>query len=499
MAAISATRTIFRDDFNIDGPLSTATWSHQTGPGSFFGNTQIRDAQPNASGGNAVIQLDTYNPFPGPGAPTYYGTSAFTNQFFGFATSSAPGGIAFETRAMLNPNDANGNPANPSGLIAGFFPYAFFPDTGLHDEIDYEWIPKRSADPAHPNQTQTNVYDNEPFGNGHFEVAPLPGGGSLMEFHTYRIEWMPSQVRWLVDGVVLRVEKQIVPTHDMQLFMNIWAGESTWDTADYGNLPPVSTAAQNQTRQFLLDYVSVEALSAQIGTRGADILEGTAANDHLRALGGDDQVTGLGGDDVLIGGDGSDSLDGGSGNDTIRAGEDASSAGSPVPTLVALSGDELYGEDGNDLLIGGAGRDQLFGGTEDDRLSGGAGNDSLFGGEGTDRLTGDDGADSFVFDDATDSPRRAGDSITDFDPSEGDVVDLSGIDTDPVTPDDQGFAFIGSDGFTGTRGTPSVAELRWEAKARGVLVQADIDGDGRADLEIMVVGVTSMTTEDFLF
>lgn len=498
MAAISATRTIFRDDFNVDGPLSTTSWSHQTGAGSFFGNTQIRDAQPVASGGNAVLQLDTYNPFPGPGAPTYYGTSAFTNQFFGFATSNAPGGIAFETRARLNPNDANGNPANPSGLIAGFFPYAFFNDTGLHDEIDFEWIPKRSTDPANPNQTQTNIFANEPFGNGHFEVAPVPNGGSLMDFHVYRIEWMPGQVRWLVDGVVLRVETQIVPTHDMQLFMNIWAGQSTWDTADYANLPPVSSAALNQTRQFLLDYVSVEALSAQLGTRRAEVIEGTAGNDHLRAGGGDDEVTALGGDDVLIGGRGSDTLDGGAGNDTIRAGDDASTGG-PVPTLVAVSGDELYGEDGNDHLVGGAGRDLISGGTGDDRLIGGDGDDILAGGEGRDRMTGGAGADRFVFADAVESPRRAADTVTDFDRSEGDVIDLGPIDADPGVPGDQGFAYIGDAAFSGTRAVPASAELRWEAKARGVLVQADIDGDGRADLEIMVLGATGMVAEDFLF
>lgn len=504
MAAISASRNLFRDDFNTNGPISAATWNYQTGDAANYGATHARDSLPVAQGGNAVLQVDSYNPRAA--GATFLGSAAFTTQFFGFQTSNAPGGIAFETRAALNPKDASGNTVNSSGVIGGFFPYVYLPATGLHDEIDFEWIPKRSIDPSfpggnndplHPNLTQTNAYANDPFGDGIFKTHPMPNNGVITDFHTYRIEWMPGQIRWLVDGVLLRTEKTHVPTHDMQLFMNIWVGEQNWPSSDWANLSPTANSGQNQTRQFLLDYVSVEALSAQIGSRRAERMEGTAQNDHLRALGGDDEVLGLAGDDVLIGGGGSDSLDGGSGNDTIRAGDDGSTLPT-VSTLIAVTGDELYGEEGDDLLIGGAGRDLLFGGTGDDRLSGGDGSDTLDGGEGTDRMTGGDGADSFRFGDAAESPRRAGDTITDFDSAEGDVIDLSAIDTDAVAPGHQGFAFLGNAAFGGTRARPGEAELRWEAKGAGVIILADFDGDGRADMEIMLRGVSSLVAEDFI-
>lgn len=63
-------------------------------------------------------------------------------------------------------------------------------------------------------------------------------------------------------------------------------------------------------------------------------------------------------------------------------------------------------------IIGGKGRNVLKGGTGGDRIDGKAGND---------RLTGGDGGDTFVL-----GKGYGRDVITDFDPSEGDVIDLSG-------------------------------------------------------------------------
>lgn len=73
-----------------------------------------------------------------------------------------------------------------------------------------------------------------------------------------------------------------------------------------------------------------------------------------------------------------------------------------------------YGAERRQMLIGGRGRDTLVGGMEAD---------ILVGGPGDDRLTGGGGGDLFRF--------RAGDGsshrITDFDPDEGDVLDLAGL------------------------------------------------------------------------
>lgn len=73
--------------------------------------------------------------------------------------------------------------------------------------------------------------------------------------------------------------------------------------------------------------------------------------------------------------------------------------------------DKLFGDAGDNTIKGKAGNDVLKGMAGNDLLDGGKGNDSLAGGEG---------ADIFIF------GRRYGtDKIIDFDPDEGDVIDLS--------------------------------------------------------------------------
>jgi hypothetical protein len=68
-----------------------------------------------------------------------------------------------------------------------------------------------------------------------------------------------------------------------------------------------------------------------------------------------------------------------------------------------------------------------------DSIIGGAGDDVIFGGAGDDQITGGDGADQFIWKDAdvgtVGSP--AVDIITDFDASEGDVLNLSDLLSDP--------------------------------------------------------------------
>ncbi|WP_428805219.1 retention module-containing protein [Vibrio satsumensis] len=72
-------------------------------------------------------------------------------------------------------------------------------------------------------------------------------------------------------------------------------------------------------------------------------------------------------------------------------------------------------------LTGGTGNDRLVGGAGDDTLVGGDGNDTLIGGGGSDILTGGNGMDSFVWLNIEDGVE---DTITDFNLSEGDQIDL---------------------------------------------------------------------------
>ena len=159
--------------------------------------------------------------------------------------------------------------------------------------------------------------------------------------------------------------------------------------------------------------------------------------------------------------------------------------------------DILVGQDGSDLLEGGDGLDTMDGGTGDDTLEGGDGNDilrgrngedELAGGDGRDFLTGGQGADSFVFRALTDTVVGANrDQILDFEQGV-DLIVVAGLSPGV-------FEFKGTGAF-GPNGNP---ELRlFETPTGATIVQIDADGDGVADAEIRVAGVTGLTADDFV-
>ena len=136
-------------------------------------------------------------------------------------------------------------------------------------------------------------------------------------------------------------------------------------------------------------------------------LTGTDDDDSLSGRSGDDTLSGAGGDDVLEGEGGDDELYGDAGADDLYGGDDA---------------DLLFGGGGDDTLYGDGGDDELYGDAGDDELYGGTGDDELEGGAGTDTLTGGAGADTFVF-----AAGHGTDTITDFEPDESDLIDVSAL------------------------------------------------------------------------
>ena len=184
---------------------------------------------------------------------------------------------------------------------------------------------------------------------------------------------------------------------------------------------------------------------------------------------GHDTLAGQGGDDFLVGKSGNDLLDGGAGNDHLR------------------------GDAGNDLLLGRGGHDWLEGSSGKDRLDGGEGNDALAGGWSTDLLTGGPGSDVFIFGPSETSAGAARDVITDFSSAERDLIDLRLIDANSSLAGDQAFTFIGTDGFAKQAG-----QLRYAEDGAAAIVEGDVNGDGRADFQIQLDGVRSLTENDFL-
>ena len=74
----------------------------------------------------------------------------------------------------------------------------------------------------------------------------------------------------------------------------------------------------------------------------------------------------------------------------------------------------------------------------------------------------------------------------------GDIIDLSAIDAISGGADDA-FTFIGTAAFSNTAG-----ELRYVLQPGPYLVEADVTGDGIADLRIQVDPNHALTANDFL-
>jgi Ca2+-binding RTX toxin-like protein len=183
-------------------------------------------------------------------------------------------------------------------------------------------------------------------------------------------------------------------------------------------------------------------------------------------------VQGDTGDDTITGGAGSDVIDGGDDNDLIRG----------------RTGDDIIeGGSGNDTLRAGQGDDEVFGGSGDDFIRGGAGEDIINGGIGSDTMFGGSDGDSFVFVSALDSPDVAGrDVIQDFTVGD-DIIDLSAF---------SGLSFIGDSGFSGSGAEVRVTDPNSIGRVK---IYVDTDGDGTADMKIILNNTTTLSEDDFLF
>lgn len=266
----------------------------------------------------------------------------------------------------------------------------------------------------------------------------------------------------------------------------------------------------------------------------ANVIKGGDGENTLTGDGGNDTLIGGAKTDRLIGGTGADTMYGLGGDDwyqidntgdivieTFNAGYDTVTAsvdyslGDNVERLFLSEGartgrgnaldnvitnqnasgsSTLFGLGGDDTLIGGSGVDWLYGGDGNDVLRGGAGDDFLFGGSGTDRLLGGLGADRFVFGVGDLAAKRTlADTIMDFSASQGDRIDLSAIDAIAGTSAHDSFLFIGDAKFSGTAG-----ELRARFTGGNWDVEADTNGDGIADLTLIVSTTAPLKISDFI-
>lgn len=232
-------------------------------------------------------------------------------------------------------------------------------------------------------------------------------------------------------------------------------GVSVFAVAADGTLINVANIDDGDDPDFELEGASGVAI-AQIG--GEAFLFVPGADDNGISVFRID-VTGL-------------TINGTSGNDVINALDSA-----PSQLLPSELGDVINGFGGNDTLEG-------LGG--DDALTGGAGKDAL---------SGDAGADKFNYDLVLESLKGAAnrDVIEDFSRAQGDKIDLFDIDAKTGMTGNQTFKFIGAQKFHKVKG-----ELHFVKKSGFVIVEGDVNGDGKADFQIQVDNVAKLAAGDFV-
>ena len=144
----------------------------------------------------------------------------------------------------------------------------------------------------------------------------------------------------------------------------------------------------------------------------------------------------------------------------------------------------------------GDGTDQIRGGNLADTINGDGGNDKIMGLGGADILSGGAGSDQFRILFAADSGLgSAADRILDF--SNGvDKLDFRLLDTDPALAGRQALSFIGTAAFA----TNGSAQVRYGDVGADTRVEIDLNGDGSADMHILLVGHAgqALSGTDFL-
>jgi hypothetical protein len=230
-------KILFQDDFANapNGRIDPNLWNFNvySGGGSFYGRTQQRQELPIAQGGVMRLRLNTFNPTDSKHT-TLLGSEAISRITFG--PPSGKMNILFAAQLRYEQPQR--------GIIGGFFTFAG--PAATHDEIDFEAMSNTFT------QIQTNIYHNEPLGDGHFKYHPL--SDSLSTFHTFSFNWNVKGVEWQVDGVTVRTETILVPTKPMALHFNIWAGPASWPT---GSDSLIAATQPQDDKTFFFDVQKV--------------------------------------------------------------------------------------------------------------------------------------------------------------------------------------------------------------------------------------------------
>ena len=274
-------RTVFFDDFS-GSSLNGGNWGTYTANQELqrtrFGRTpQLLDESGTSF---ARLAIDTYNPN-SPG--TFHGTEIFTRNRF-------ERGNGLEIEARLR------GPITQPGIVFAFFTIYDRYDGAVNinnyrkTEIDFEFLTAEQEQFSPAGQRRRlylNIWDdwNEPRDGFDGDDVETPsrrrddktyGLSTQNDFdwgnwNTYTIRWFPDRTEFLLNGVVQRTEREVLPDEAMSVHFNIWSGIPAFAQAYSPNFAAVTNAAQNRSFAFDVDFVRVRELGAS-GTRARSFL-----------------------------------------------------------------------------------------------------------------------------------------------------------------------------------------------------------------------------------
>ncbi|WP_378942757.1 family 16 glycosylhydrolase [Paracoccus sp. R86501] len=412
-------------------------------------------------------------------------------------------------------------PQMVSGAVFGMFTYKSDWQNAPWTEFDFEFVGEDTT------RVELNIHMIDVNGN-HVSLADNTANHTIIDLgfdaadaaHTYEVSVTDTGAVFYIDGKIvgdftaadmpggtwnLAPMNSYVDLWAVPNSMQGWAG--TW--SDPGR-PLVATVWDAEIRDGEYGSTYVPATDPVVNTPDEvappdATIAGSDDDDTLVSTADGDRMYGMLGDDVYLVDDANDKTfeNPGEGHDLVISSVDwvladnvealslqgklhIDGIGNDLDNLLTGSGGRnvLAGMAGNDILDGQGGQDVLVAGTGRDTLIGGRGSDAMFGGQDQDR-------DTFVFDEYKESRTGSGhDVVHDF-VSGIDKLDFAQFDADLGQSGKQDLTFAGS-----SAGAHSV----WIVDAGDdLLLQADVDGDAKADFEVLIRDVAALSVDDFIF
>ncbi|KQW54795.1 FG-GAP-like repeat-containing protein [Ensifer sp. Root127] len=273
-------------------------------------------------------------------------------------------------------------------------------------------------------------------------------------------------------------------------------GNGGWQLGVHGS-PSGATTPLGPFGEFIaaLDRIAYN------GSSGDDVFDGSHVDTSVLIHGGDgtdtlygafrraNELYGQDGNDVLWGQGVGDYVDGGAGNDFVFDGDSAGDPTIPTPPQDTYNADTLIGGDGDDQVLSSGGGDLLDGGAGNDYLQASSDrqdDDTLIGGIGDDQINGGLGTDTAVF-----SGLRSQYTVTGVNIGLGacSIVGPDGSDTlyniENLRFDDGTYSITQFGNGSGSSPAPAVfgSPITYQAGfGTSDVVAADINGDSIVDL-----------------